>query len=213
MDLNGEERGERDAEHRYLIVGGGLTGDAACKGIRDVDPDGAIVLVSRGAASALRAAAALEGALEGDDESTIWRGTAELGVDLQLGRRIVALDLERREARDDRARPTRYEKLLLATGGRPRRLPFGGDDVIYFRTLDDYRRLRALAERGAAHRRDRRRLHRLRDRRRARAHGCAVTMVFPEPANRRPHLPGRAFGGAQRLLPRARRRGARPASR
>ena len=31
---------------RYLIVGGGLTADAACKGIRDMDPDGTIVLVS-----------------------------------------------------------------------------------------------------------------------------------------------------------------------
>src|SRR5205814_2380985 len=36
--------------------------------------------------------------------------------------------------------------LLLATGGRPRRLPFGDDRVIYFRTLADYRRLRALTE-------------------------------------------------------------------
>ena len=41
-----------------------------------------------------------------------------------------------------------YEKLLLATGGRPRRLPFDDDQVIYFRTLADYRRLRALSEKG-----------------------------------------------------------------
>ena len=27
---------------QYLIVGGGMTADAASKGIRDVDPDGAI---------------------------------------------------------------------------------------------------------------------------------------------------------------------------
>jgi NADPH-dependent 2,4-dienoyl-CoA reductase/sulfur reductase-like enzyme len=31
---------------RYLIVGGGLTGDAACKGIRAVDTAGAITVVS-----------------------------------------------------------------------------------------------------------------------------------------------------------------------
>ena len=30
---------------RYLIVGGGLTADGACKGIREVDPDGTILLV------------------------------------------------------------------------------------------------------------------------------------------------------------------------
>jgi NADPH-dependent 2,4-dienoyl-CoA reductase/sulfur reductase-like enzyme len=47
---------------------------------------------------------------------------------------------------DDRGQAFSYEKLLLATGGTPRRLGFGGDGVIYFRTLADYRRLRALTE-------------------------------------------------------------------
>ena len=36
----------------------------------------------------------------------------------------------------------------MATGGIPRRLPFGGDRIIYFRTLTDYRRLRAATEQG-----------------------------------------------------------------
>ena len=49
---------------------------------------------------------------------------------------------------DDRGIVYTFEKLLLATGGTPRRLPFGGDRVIYFRTLDDYRRLRQLADEG-----------------------------------------------------------------
>jgi NADPH-dependent 2,4-dienoyl-CoA reductase/sulfur reductase-like enzyme len=39
--------------------------------------------------------------------------------------------------------------LLLATGGTPRKLPFGdGGDVVYFRTLSDYRILRGKAQRG-----------------------------------------------------------------
>src|SRR5581483_2835451 len=41
-----------------------------------------------------------------------------------------------------------YGKLLLATGGTPRRLPFRGEQIIYFRTLDDYQRLRALTATG-----------------------------------------------------------------
>jgi 3-phenylpropionate/trans-cinnamate dioxygenase ferredoxin reductase subunit len=45
--------------------------------------------------------------------------------------------------RDDRGEVHRYGTVLLATGGVPRRLPFGGDRVVYFRTLADYRRLRA----------------------------------------------------------------------
>jgi 3-phenylpropionate/trans-cinnamate dioxygenase ferredoxin reductase component len=168
-------------ETRYLIVGGGLTGDAACKGIREHDPDGAITLVAAEAHPPYARPPLSKSLWRGAAESTIWRGTEELGVDLQLGRRIVALDLAARVATDDRGERYGYERLLLATGGRPRRLPFGGDDVIYFRTLDDYRHLRTLADRGsrfvvigggfigseiaAA----------------LALNGCPVTMVFPEP--------------------------------
>ena len=134
---------------RYLIVGGGLTADAACKGIRGLDPDDSIVLVGEESHPPYARPPLSKALWKGDEESTIWRGTDELGVELRLGRRIVALDLERREARDDLGVSYAYEKLLLATGGRTRRLPFGGEEVIYFRTLDDYRRLRALADGGA----------------------------------------------------------------
>jgi NADPH-dependent 2,4-dienoyl-CoA reductase/sulfur reductase-like enzyme len=134
---------------RYLIVGGGLTADAACKVIHVLDPAGAIVLVGEESHPPYARPPLSKALWKGTDEGTIWRGTEELGVDLRLGRRIVELDLEWRVARDDRGATYAYEKLLLATGGRPRRLPFGGDEVIYFRTLDDYRRLRALADGGA----------------------------------------------------------------
>jgi 3-phenylpropionate/trans-cinnamate dioxygenase ferredoxin reductase component len=134
---------------RYLIVGGGLTADAACKGIRELDPKGAILLVGDESHPPYARPPLSKALWKGADEGTIWRSTEDLGVRLGLGRRIVALDLDRREARDDLGASYAYEKLLLATGGRTRRLPFGGDEVIYFRTLDDYRRLRALADGGA----------------------------------------------------------------
>ncbi|HZO96684.1 MAG TPA: FAD-dependent oxidoreductase [Gaiellaceae bacterium] len=168
-------------DFRYLIVGGGMTADAACRGIRDHDPDGAIGLVGAEPEPPYARPPLSKGLWQGKDEETIWRGTAELGVDLRLGRRVVELDLAGRRAVDDRGDAYGYERLLLATGGRPRRLPGdGGDGVVYFRTLADYRRLRALASAGArvvvvgggfigselaaALTRS----------------GCAVTMVFPE---------------------------------
>jgi 3-phenylpropionate/trans-cinnamate dioxygenase ferredoxin reductase component len=165
---------------RYLIVGGGLTADGACKGIREVDPDGTIVLVGEEPHAPYARPPLSKALWKGEAENTIWRGTEELGVDLRLGRRIVGLDLGGRVATDAEGQRYHYERLLLATGGRPRRLPYG-DDVIYFRTLDDFRRLRTLAGRGAqfvvigggfigseiaaalA------------------LNGCPVTMVFPEP--------------------------------
>jgi 3-phenylpropionate/trans-cinnamate dioxygenase ferredoxin reductase subunit len=165
---------------RYLIVGGGLTADGACKGIRDVDPHGTIMLVGEEPHAPYARPPLSKALWKGEAENTIWRGTEELGVDLRLGRRIVGLDLGGRVATDAQGQRYHYERLLLATGGRPRRLPYG-DDVIYFRTLDDFRRLRTLAGRGAqfvvigggfigseiaaalA------------------LNGCPVTMVFPEP--------------------------------
>jgi 3-phenylpropionate/trans-cinnamate dioxygenase ferredoxin reductase component len=134
---------------RYLIVGGGLAADGACNGIRELDSDGPILLVSEELHPPYARPPLSKALWKGDDEDTIWRGTEKLGVDLRLGRRIVSLDLDARVAVDDQGERHSYDRLLLATGGRPRRLPFGGDEVIYFRTLDDYRRLRAFADEDA----------------------------------------------------------------
>jgi NADPH-dependent 2,4-dienoyl-CoA reductase/sulfur reductase-like enzyme len=116
----------------------------------DVDPDAATILLVSAEYHPPYARPPLSKALwKGDAESTIWRLTANLGIHERLGRRIVELDLDAHTAADDRGDSYTYEKLLLATGGRPRQLPFGGDEVIYFRTLDDYHRLRRLADAGA----------------------------------------------------------------
>ena len=106
---------------QYLIAGGGMTADAACKGIRDLDADGAITVVSEEPHPPYARPPLSKALWKGDEESTIWRGTEQLGVDLKLGRRIVALDLPGRAATDDQGERYTYEKLLLATGGRPRR--------------------------------------------------------------------------------------------
>ncbi|HJX74861.1 MAG TPA: FAD-dependent oxidoreductase, partial [Gaiella sp.] len=129
----------------YLIVGGGLTADAACKGIREVDAEGRITVVTAEAYPPYSRPPLSKELWKGTEESSIWRGTEKLGVELRLGRRIATLDPAAHRATDDRGEVYAYERLLLATGGRPRRLPFGADEVIYYRTLDDYRRLRALA--------------------------------------------------------------------
>ena len=133
---------------RYLIVGGGLTADAACRGIREVDGEGRITVVAAEAYPPYARPPLSKALWKGTDESSILRGTEQLGVELRLGRRIVTLDPTARRATDDQGEVYAYERLLLATGGRPRRFPFGAE-VIYYRTLDDYRRLRERAAAGA----------------------------------------------------------------
>lgn len=67
---------------------------------------------------------------------------------MHLGRRGVRLDSASHTVTDDAGEEYRYGKLLLATGGTPRRLEPAPDGVIYFRTLDDYRTTRRLAKEG-----------------------------------------------------------------
>ena len=133
------------ASYRYLIVGGGMTADSACRGIRDHDQDGTIGLFGAESHEPYVRPPLTKGLWSGKDESTIYRGTPDLGVEVHAGRRIVSLDLDARTATDDVGESHAYEKLLLATGGTPRQLPGDAGDVIYYRTLDDYHRLRSLA--------------------------------------------------------------------
>ena len=135
---------------RYLIVGGGMTAGAACKGIREHDPDGTITIVGSEPHDPYKRPPLTKGLWSGGDEAKIWLGTGDLGVDLRLGRRIVSLDLEGRRATADDGEEYGYEKLLLATGGSPRELGSSDGEVVYYRTLDDYRRVRELAEGGAS---------------------------------------------------------------
>ena len=116
-----------------------MAADAAAHGIRREDTKGTIAMVGAEPHASYNRPPLSKALWKGDDETTIWRGTADLGVDLRLGRTVVALDLAARRATDDRGDTYTYERVLLATGGSPRRLPFG-EDVIYYRTLDDYRR-------------------------------------------------------------------------
>jgi 3-phenylpropionate/trans-cinnamate dioxygenase ferredoxin reductase subunit len=65
-------------------------------------------------------------------------------VELFLGRTVQSIDPQNKSVRDDHGTEYKYEKLLLATGGSPRKLPFGTANIIYFRTIDDYHRLREM---------------------------------------------------------------------
>jgi NADPH-dependent 2,4-dienoyl-CoA reductase/sulfur reductase-like enzyme len=135
------------ADYRYLVVGGGMTGDAACRGIRDHDPDGSIALIGEEPDPPYSRPPLSKALWQGKDEASIWRGTADLGVELILGRRVVSLDRGTRTATDSSGESHGYEQLLLATGGTPRRLPGDtGSGVVYFRRLPDYRQLRSLAD-------------------------------------------------------------------
>jgi len=164
---------------KYLIVGAGMTGDMAAKGIREHDSEGSITMIGADPHPPYKRPLLTKGLWQGASEEKLWREPAE-GVELVTGRRVVSLDLAAHAATDDTGEAYGWEKLLLATGARPRQIP-GAEGVVWFRDLADYRRLREIAGEGA--------------------HvavigggfigselaaglignGCRVTMLFPEP--------------------------------
>jgi NADPH-dependent 2,4-dienoyl-CoA reductase/sulfur reductase-like enzyme len=134
----------------YVIVGAGMAGDAAAHGIREVDPDGTILVVGREPTAPVTRPA-LTKKLWTDPEfgfDQVWLPTAEEArAELLLGESVVAVDTAGRTVTTDADVTVGYGALLLATSGHPRRLPGVEDSgrVIYFRTVRDYERLRDLA--------------------------------------------------------------------
>ena len=135
-------------DFKYLIIGGGMTADAAAKAIRELDPDGDIGILGEEADAPYSRPPLSKGLWKGDAPESIGRGTERLGVQLLLGKRAAKVDLAGRTVVDHRGATYGWHQLLLATGGRPRKLVAGGEQLIYYRTLEDYRRLREQAKPG-----------------------------------------------------------------
>jgi NADPH-dependent 2,4-dienoyl-CoA reductase/sulfur reductase-like enzyme len=137
------------AKFKYVIIGGGMTADSAVRGIREVDPQGTIALFTSETYPPYNRPPLSKKLWKGKPLDSIWRNTESLNVVMFLGRTVTSIDVQGKMITDDHGQTHTYEKLLLATGGTPRRLPFGGEAVNYFRTLDDYKRLRLWTEKGS----------------------------------------------------------------
>lgn len=133
--------------YKYLIIGGGMTADAAVKGIRERDPQGTIGMISTENEKPYSRPPLTKGLWKGRPLEKIWRGTdKQTDVTFHLGCTVTRIDPATKRVWDMEGEEYGYEKLLFATGGSPKHLPFGGNDIIYYRTLKDYQRLRELTE-------------------------------------------------------------------
>ena len=133
--------------YKYLIIGGGLAGDGATRGIRELDAEGPIGLIGIEPDPPYMGPNLSKGLWKGRPVEKIWRNTEERAV-LHLSRTVTHLDHKSKQVRDDRGDEYTYDKLLIATGGSPKHLSFGNGNIIYFRNFQDYKHLRELSERG-----------------------------------------------------------------
>lgn len=134
--------------YAYLIIGGGMAADAAVKGIRSVDKDWEVCVIGAEQFPPYKRPPLTKQLWKGKPVESIWLGTQEEGATLELSRTVRAIDLMNKRVTDDQGEEFGFDKLLIATGGTPRRLPFESDAIIYYRTFDDYNSLRRLTDGG-----------------------------------------------------------------
>jgi NADPH-dependent 2,4-dienoyl-CoA reductase/sulfur reductase-like enzyme len=134
--------------YKYLIVGGGMTAAAAIEGIREIDKGGSVGVIGADPQRPYNRPPLSKGLWKGEERDSIWRAFDNQNVTLHTGLTVRELDPQKRHVTDEQGTSYGYDKLLLATGAEPKQLGFGGDNIIYFRTLGDYDRLRAMAQPG-----------------------------------------------------------------
>jgi 3-phenylpropionate/trans-cinnamate dioxygenase ferredoxin reductase component len=146
------------SDETHVIVGASLAGAKAAETLRDEGFDGRVVLVGaeeerpyerpplskdylRGEVGREKVYVHDEGFYAGHD------------IELRLGRIALRLDTARTRLELDDGERLSYDRLLLATGAEPRRLPVPGaelDGVFYLRSVRDSDALRDRLDRGGA---------------------------------------------------------------
>lgn len=140
-------------DYDYLIIGAGMTADAAAHGIRELDADGSIGIVGSEPDQPVRRPA-LSKDLWTDEDSTLSGSTLDTGRDtgavLHLNDAATDLDPTAKTITTADGHVYGYKRALIATGGRPRVLEGlePSDHVLYYRTAADFRRLRGAARPG-----------------------------------------------------------------
>ena len=132
------------ASQTFVVVGAGLAAGKAVQELRESGFDGHLVLYGAEAHLPYERPPLSKGYLMGDDtfDSTLvqppdWYDAHD--VDLRLGTRVTAVDPVARTVTAAGV-TQRYDKMLLATGARPRHLAMADDSgapVAYLRTVED----------------------------------------------------------------------------
>ncbi|KAF8150754.1 flavoprotein [Crassisporium funariophilum] len=138
-----------------VIVGGGSGAFHAVESLREHGFPGPITILTKETYNPIDRTK-LSKALITDPAKIEWRSAADLkikyGTNIRLGVEVTSVDLEKKTvALDDGKETLAYDRLILAPGGTPRRLPVEGaklENVYTFRGIDDAKKVDAAAQEG-----------------------------------------------------------------
>lgn len=133
----------------FVIVGAGLAGGGAAATLRQEGFEGGIVLIGAEPQPPYERPPLSKEYLRGESpfENALLQPAGfyeENDIETRFGVRVTRVDSAERMVQLDGGEHVTYDRLLVATGGRNRRLPIQGLEGIYdLRTVDDARRIRA----------------------------------------------------------------------
>lgn len=131
----------------YLIIGGGMAADTAARGIREQDSFGSIGIISADTDQPYTRPALTKklwtDSTFTEDQVALNTTKETKNTTLRLNTTVSSIERDQHRVKLEDGTSIGYKKLLLVTGGEPKKID-GPDDehVILFREWSDYRRLR-----------------------------------------------------------------------
>ena len=139
-------------EEKFVIIGDGNAGATAAREIREINEEAEIKIFTD-ESEPLYNRIMLKNFMKGTLPKQYTRVHDEnwyekRDIDLNLETRIVNTETEGKTVETESGEKYSYDKLLVATGGSPRKLPFddGNENVYYMWTMEDAERIKNAAE-------------------------------------------------------------------
>jgi NADPH-dependent 2,4-dienoyl-CoA reductase/sulfur reductase-like enzyme len=143
------------AEARFVILGGGMVAGYAAKQMVELGlKPGELAILSADTAIPYERPPLSKGFLAGKDSEDSIRINSnnfyhEHGIDVKLGCEIRSIDAKQKRLNLKSGGPVKFNKLVVATGARPRTLNIPGassENLFYLRSMNDSKAIRAAAQ-------------------------------------------------------------------
>ena len=134
---------------RLLVIGCVAAGLSAAARARRIDPSLEIIVLEKGADISYGACGLpyfIEGRVRRAEQLVVYTPEyfrKERNIQVRTGARVVAISHPRREVTLDGGERAHYDRLVIATGARPRALELAGPPVLTLHTLADAEHLKA----------------------------------------------------------------------